>query len=371
MRRSFQLVSFAVVAFSATFVANTALAQKKPKDKQKADDGPSAAATWTDPIDQEKSDKGPYTPHKDDSDAPRPAAKHAPDKGRQRDKLVVFGQLIIGFGKAPENNPDFSPSNKGTVLGFQVGGRYDVSKDVTLGLRIPITTATVKQDTGQNLSTTAFGAPELLGEYRLSLSRLTSLPISFGVGVPIAQGNPDPTGSDTPGHAKDLVNRLADSTSGWKDSELFQPKRLPIIVGVGIHHDRKDWEAHADAKFVLLPALSTTVSAPNQDATLGTYKIRGFGMREVTTVGASYNILDKPLLYAGLDFSVIWTPIQGVDFDPLADVNRPSALQAVLEPKVGARFGAISPSVGYILPLGGRLGSGGNGGIRLLVSAAF
>jgi hypothetical protein len=368
MRRSFQLVSFAV---SLIFVANTALAQKKPKDKKKQDDGPSAAATWTDPIDQEKSDKGPYTPQTDESDAPKPEPKHAPDKGRQRDKLAVFGQLIIGFGKAPENNRTFAPSEKGTVLGFQVGGRYDVSKELTIGLRIPITTAMVKEDTGENLTTTVFGAPELLGEYRLSLSRLTSLPISFGVGIPIAQGNPDPTGTDAVGQKKDRANRLADSTSGWKDSELFQSKRLPIIVGVGIHHDRKNWEAHADAKFVLLPALSTTVAAPNQDGMYGTYKINGFGMREVTTLGASYNFLEKPLLYAGLDFSVVWTPVQSVDFEHFAKANRPSALQAVLEPKVGARFGAISPSVGYILPLGGRLGNAGNGGIRLLVSASF
>jgi hypothetical protein len=79
MRRSFQLVSFAV---ALVFSANTALAQKKPKDKKKEDDGPSAAATWTDPTDQEKSDKGPYTPRKDESDAPAPEPKRRADPGR-------------------------------------------------------------------------------------------------------------------------------------------------------------------------------------------------------------------------------------------------------------------------------------------------
>jgi hypothetical protein len=369
MRRSFLLFG---CALSLIFGANTALAQKKPKDKKKEAEGPSAAATWTDPIDKEQSDKGPYTPHKDESDAPKPEPKRAPDKGRQRDKLVAYGQLIIGFGKAPLNNAAFEPSGKGTVLGILLGGRYDVSKELSAGLRIPVTTASVKQTDGTNLSSTAFGAPELLGEYRLSIDRLTSVPLLFGIGIPIAQGNPDETATlDRPGQTKDLVNKLADSTSGWRDSELFQPKRLPIVLGGGIHHDKHDWEAHADAKFVFLPALGTSLQSANIDMR-GTYKRGGFALREVTTLGASYNFLAKPLLYGGLDFALIWSPLPTFDFEAnTGSVSRPSPFQAVLEPKVGARFGSVSPSVGYILPLGGRLGSAGNGGIRLLVSAAF
>jgi PST family polysaccharide transporter len=38
---------------------------------------------------------------------------------------------------------------------------------------------------------------------------------------------------------------------------------------------------------------------------------------------------------------------------------------------IGARFGAVSPSVGYIAPLGGRLGGADDGGVRLNVSAFF
>ena len=66
--RSFHVVSLAV---SLVFLANNALAQKKPKPDKKAD-GPSASATWTDPTENEKSDKGPYTPQKEDGDEPPP-----------------------------------------------------------------------------------------------------------------------------------------------------------------------------------------------------------------------------------------------------------------------------------------------------------
>jgi hypothetical protein len=370
MRRSFQLLSFAV---SLVFLANTAFAQKKPKAKKSET---SAAATWTDPVESEKSDKGPFTPKKegDEQPAPEPKSARAPDKGRTRDKIDVFGQIVIGFGAAPQNSPTYAPGLKGTAIGFQLGGRYDVSKELSVGLRIPLTMAMVKQTNGTTLKSTVFGSPELMGEYRVSLSRLTSVPIDFGLGVPVAQGDLGAYYSThTPPFTNAYANQLADATTGWRDSELFVPKHLPIIVGAGIHHDPHDWELHGDVKFVALPALSTKVGQPESvdPVNPGTYKVNAFALREVTTVGGSYNFLDKPLIYAGLDLAVIWTPIEPFVFDAAGANAKPTSLQAVLEPRVGARFGKVSPSIGYIAPLGGRLGDAGDGGIRLHVDAFF
>lgn len=365
MRRSFTVVSLAV---SLVFVASGALAQKKPKG-EKRDEGPSASASWSDPVENEKSDKGPFAPQTDsEGDDAKPAAKNskAPDKGRKRDKLQAFGQVIIGFGRAPQNNPAFEPGFKGTALGFQLGGRYDVTPAISAGLRLPVTMAMVKR-TSDTLNSTVLGAPELFGEYRLSLSRLTSVPILFGVGIPVAAGNPDTTNrTDTAGVSKDYANRLADATSGWRDGELFQAKRLPIIIGGGVQHERRDWELHANLKFVLLPALSTEVTNPTDmsQPDSGSYKANAFALREVTTIGGTYNFLDSPLVYAGLDFSLVWTPIQTFEYETASGAS-PTSVQAVLEPKVGARFGAVAPSVGYIAPLGGRLGAGDVGGVRL------
>lgn len=372
--------TFVCAVLSLVLATSAAVAQKKPKGAKKAD-GPSAAATWTDPVESEKSDKGPFTP-KTDGEAeppPEPQEKRAPDKGRKRDKLQAFGQIIFGFGHAPMNEPTYGSGNKGTAIGFQVGGRYDITKAFSGGLRIPLTYAVV-QDNGKNISSTLFGAPQLTGEYRLSLGRLTTLPISFGVGIPVAQGNPaivKDSGTDTVGQQHGYVQALADATSGWRDSELFQPKRLPIVIGAGIRHEPHDWEAHADVKLVMLPALSTTVETPRPmtmgQAYNGTYKLNSFALREVTTVGASYNFLEQPMLmYVGLDLSVIWTPIQTFVFDADAgNSGRPTTVQAVLEPRVGARFGRLSPSVGYIAPIGGRLGDADVGGVRLRADAFF
>jgi hypothetical protein len=379
--RRLPVVSLAV---SLVFLASGALAQKKGKDK-KEDATPSAAATWTDPVESEKSDKGPYAPRAEGSedagadkagDKERPAAQSGPDKGRKRDKLLLFGQIVIGFGKAPRNKPDYRPGcfdstdeacGKGTAIGLQLGGRYDITPAFSGGLRIPLTTATVRQETGQSLATTAFGSPELMGEYRLSIGKLTTVPIEFGIGIPLAQGNPDATDqADTSGQANDTVNRLADATTGWRDSELFQPKRLPIVIGGGIRHERSDWEVHASAKFVLLPALSTDVAVPQSGLLAGTgeYKINAFALREVTTIGGTYNFLDSPLFWGGLDLALIWTPLETFDYEAV-NPSSPTTIQAVLEPRLGLRFGRFEPSVGYVAPLGGRLGSADVGGVRL------
>jgi hypothetical protein len=370
--------------FCLLFTASPALAQKKPKDKDKKSEGPSASATWTDPVDSEKSDKGPFTPKseaEEQGDAPKPEHKHdsAPDKGRKRDKLQVVGQLIFGFGSAPGTNPAYTPGEKGTALGFMLGGRYDATPALSVGLRLPVSMVMAPQGppnggTHKNLTTTVFGAPELLAEYRISLNRLTNIPILFGVGIPVAQGNPDETNlADTGGYAQNYANQLADATSGWRDSELFQPKHLPIVLGGGIHHERQDWELHGDLKFVLMPALSTKLnSAPERDpANPGNYKLNSFALREVTTVGGSYNFLDVPVIFAGLDLAVVWTPISTFVFDAASGGAKPSAVQAVLEPRIGARFGKMSPSIGYIAPLGGRLSEANDGGVRLRVDAFF
>jgi len=376
-----RLTTFACAILSLVFATSAAVAQKKPKAAKKAD-GPSAAETWKDPVENEKSDKGPFTPKTDGDEkaeaAPEP--KHAPDPGRKRDKISAFGQIIFGFGHAPMNHPGYAAGNKGTTIGFQVGGRYDATPELSIGLRIPLTYGVV-QYKGQNLSSFLFGNPELMGEYRVSLSKLTTVPIFFGVGIPVAQGNPayfEETGSDTSGQQHTYVQMLADAASGWRDSELFQVKRLPIVVGAGIRHEPRDWEAHADVKFIASPALSTKVQNPDGTTTTvgpydGTYSIPGFALREITRLGATYTFLDEPMhMYAGLDFSVVWTPMQTFLFNRASgNDDRPTTVQAVLEPRLGARFGRLEPSLGYIAPIGGRLGDASVGGVRLRVDGYF
>jgi hypothetical protein len=135
MRLSPLALSAVSLAVSLVFAPSGALAQKKDKGGKKEDTGPSAAATWTDPVESEKSDRPEKKADDAEEKAPEPARKAA-DKGRTRDKLDLFAQLVIGFGKAPENNPSYSPGDQATVLGFQLSDRYDITPPARL-LSVP------------------------------------------------------------------------------------------------------------------------------------------------------------------------------------------------------------------------------------------
>ena len=49
----------------------------------------------------------------------------------------------------------------------------------------------------------------------------------------------------------------------------------------------------------------------------------------------------------------------------------PTRLQVVFEPRLGARFGKVSPSIGYIFPIGGRLADSSTSGLELHCDFAF
>jgi len=76
---------------------------------------------------------------------------------------------------------------------------------------------------------------------------------------------------------------------------------------------------------VALPALSTKVSDPDSTDPVnpGTYKIKSFALREVTTLGGTYNFLDKPLIFAGLDLAFVWSAIQPFVFERPAPTPSP------------------------------------------------
>ena len=294
------------------------------------------------------------------SDAAEVAKTHA------RDKVGVFGNILVGFGKAPIPDPTAQDTTgKTTSFTFMAGGHYDVSPAFTLGVRIPWTVGSQTQRDGLSTTVSALGTPELMGEYRVGLSPFSRLPIFFGLGIPIAQGNYDTVKS----LRQTYLNDVADAASGYRDPELFGPKRLPIIVGVGIDYDRKAINLHAATKFVAGVKVGGTI--PDPVTTAGTYELKSVSFRNVTSAGVAYQFLDKPKLYGALDSWLAYSAINPDEFESNRGASSPTRFQVVFEPRVGARLGKISPSVGYIFPIGGRLADSSISGLELHCDVAF
>ena len=289
-------------------------------------------------------------------------------KRRERAKFGLFADVLVGFGAAPLPGTGADKTTVKTTSGtFMAGGYYDLSPEFTLGARVPWTVGTQRQPDGGNATVTALGALELMGEYRVALSRFTLLPISFGLGVPTAQGNYDYL--DENGVQRMALNAMADAASGYRDGELFGPHRLPLVVGVGVDYQRKALSLRAATK--LVAGIKVGGELAHVDDTYSTYELKTLALRSVTSGGISYEFLPRPRVFGALDGWLAYNAINAVEFTSKMGATPPTRFQFVLEPRIGAHFGKVSPSVGYIFPIGGRLADAGTSGLELRCDFAF
>jgi hypothetical protein len=81
---------------------------------------------------------------------------------------------------------------------------------------------------------------------------------------------------------------------------------------------------------------------------------------------AAYRVVGK--VYGGTRAWLVGRLSEPYDFESSA--TPPTPFQFVLEPRIFAKFGIITPSLGFLIPIGGQLGGEING-IRLHVNAEF
>jgi len=363
MRTSLRLAIILVI------FSDHALAAKGKKDAAKA---PARTMDANDPAEKEQSEKKaaevkPETAAElEQKQIQADAAEVA--KRRAADKVGVFGNVLIGFGKAPEPGPGADEATgKTTSATFMVGGFYDLSPELTLGVRLPWTVGSARQLDGDRASVQALGTLQVVGEYRMTLSPFTRLPIFFGLGLPTAQGGY----GDDGGVRQMELNLVADAASGYRDPELFGPKRLPLIAGVGLDYQRKALSVRAATKFVLGVKLGGTLDPARYPSVGGSYELKAVTFRNVTLAGLSYEFLDKPRLFGALDSWIAYSAINAVEFNSNQGASAPTRFQVVFEPRIGAHFAKISPSIGYIFPIGGRLAGTSSTGLELHCDVAF
>ena len=356
------------VAIILVIFSSHALAAKG--HQRAARKGPVQTMDANDPAEKEQSEKRLATPKPETEEEQREKEREADAaevaKARTEARQGVFGNLLIGFGKAPEAGagPDVA-TGKTTSFTFMAGGHYDLSPELSLGVRIPWTVGSARQPDGRNSSAQALGAPELMAEYRVTLSRFTRLPLFFGLGIPLAQGDYNSVNAAR----QTQLNEVADAASGYRDPELFGPKRLPIIAGVGIDYQRRALNVRAWTKFVA--GVKIGGQLPPEDNSAGSLELKTVSFRNVTSAGVAYQFLAKPQLFGALDSWLAYNAVNAVEFTSNQGAASPTRLQVVFEPRIGARVGKIAPSLGYIVPIGGRLADSSISGFELHCDVAL
>jgi hypothetical protein len=309
--------------------------------------------------------------HEEEKHKKRQAEEEKPPEPEKpikvRKTIGVMAELLVGFGKAPVPGPGDPTTKSATSFGVLVGGHYDVTEAFRVLLRVPWTTASFD---GQ--SANALGVPEVAARLRLGSPGKTEWAVRLGIGIPIAQGNPDPTNVKDVGATQQAgVQYVADAANGWHDPELYQPNRLPISPALLFLHRAGDFRFTADLKAVVSPAVGGSIAEPSPAtaggvASGGTFEKKGVALTGILGGSASYEVLQRK--YIALSAWAAYVAARPIEYSSSA--TAPSRFQFVLEPRILAQFGKVVPSVGFVLPLGGQLG-GNIDGLRLHVDVVF
>jgi hypothetical protein len=315
-------------------------------------------------AEDEDGDGEPDAPEDGDEAPASETTKKARRTGKPRKTIGVFGEVLFGLGEAPLPGPGNPTTGDATSIGVLVGGHFDLTTELRLMLRVPWTTASVDV-AGESRSASALGAPEVAGRLRLTEPGDTEFAVRFGVGIPVAQGNPDMTNpGDAGGREQAGVQRLADAASGWRDPELYAPKRLALVPSAHLTHRTDHVRLAAEAKLIFLQSVGGEINDANSDG--GTYELNSLAGTALLGGSASYEAISRG--HIALATWATYTFARQVSYESSA--TGPSPFQLVLEPKLIAQFGRIVPSAGVLLPVGGELG-GKMVGIRLHVDAVF
>ena len=309
-----------------------------------------------DPADSEKSESvQPFQPG-----GPAPVA--GPPKAEKSDipehPVVLDLNLLFGFGNVPVIEAGARYSENGFVFAPKLSARWNISRTFWLGVLVPWSTASVNKEAPAegSVATQAWGSPQIQGQYNFGDLDEFGGAVRLSLGLPIAQGNADPTQVDTGDEAQDQVQRFADAAGGWVDPELYTPSRLPVSVSGGVVYRKPVFDAFAWTKMVVLFNTGSEIKEPVVED--GTYDLRSVALRGVTQLGGRVWFLDD--YSVGLRGNFAYNIVQPIKFTSAAGATEPSQFQFSLQPELSGRFDVarfeLNPVLGFVIPTGGQLG---------------
>src|SRR5262249_49751289 len=142
---------------------------------------------------------------------------------------------------------------------------------------------------------------------------------------------------------------------------LFAPHRLGLIPLVGFEYERNHIEAAIWTKMEILIRAGGFEAPPPIEQ-------KKVAMESVSGAGFFYSFLDDKLAVG----TRLWfSAAIAEEAENPEEKEKPSKYQFVLEPGLKGKFGAFRPSLSYIAPIAGPLGSRNVGGVRLVLGMAY
>jgi hypothetical protein len=248
-------------------------------------------------------------------------------------------RLHGGVATAPFPAEAF-PEARGQALVTVLSAYASLGRAASIGVRLPLVAATVRQPAGAYVDEAAWGNPEIDGEgivVREPWAGATLRVVVGGaIGAPIAQYGPS---------GPLLQNRalaVGSAIEGWTDRELYTPGVLPISTGARAELVGSRYEFALDLKLPLLVRVL--------DADLAAASRRAVGLYPV--IGARGAFWPWPWLGLSLGADAAF------DLARVEEPARPTPrFQLVGAPRVTLRLHrSLRASVECFVPIGGALG---------------
>jgi len=368
-----------------------ASAQKPPKKKGAPAAAPAAPpAPPPKPTTPEQEEEGPFAP-KGRTGKLREEVKPEEDKGEAKpekpkaaapEKPGAAGlDVVFGFGKM--GSPTGPDAVELSVFSFMLGGSYRFDPSWSARLRIPFATGNIKyvnhsqnaigsnfEPLDQSYSSTSFGNIELAGVYNTDLGPSTKLPVELALALPTANGDRFPPPDDLTRGRHYRVNAAAAATRGMEEDALYTPHRFGIIPKISLEYRSDSMQTGAFFKLPILLKAGGASAPPqttNVSAAINSTIISG-------VLGGDFHLA---LYQDKIDIGTrAWMALISNDpYDLIysgGGVTPPSKFQFVLEPQARAAFGPLRVVLGFIWPLGSRLGGDQTvNGLRLMVAYLF
>lgn len=286
--------------------------------------------------------------------------KHAEGEEHEHHPAFEVGiDLVIGSGRrAPEGEEE---GERVTATSSVIEASYGVGS-FRLGVLVPLSQETISRG-DESYTRTALGNLALAGHYEHEISPFTSLRASLTLAAPTAAGDRYATFE---GRAKAAeANEWAALSRAYAEDELFAPHHVCAVPALGLDRESDNFDLGGLVKMPLLTLEGGTSGSAETGESSSPVAVE-----IIPSLYGFYKISPAHLAFGATAYAVYFA-VDEVRAPRREDGREEPKLQPVFEPEARVIFDRFRLSLGYVLPIGGRLGGQDRraGGVRFALVA--
>jgi hypothetical protein len=290
--------------------------------------------------------------------------RHGEGEAKEHEARLELGiDTVIGFGRRTASGE--GESERVTAASSVIEGSFRVVGGFHVGALVPFSHEVIAPAGEHSFAENALGNLALTLAYEHELSRALVGRVGLTLAAPTASGDrfAASEGRERVGEA----NEWAALTRGYAEDELFAPHHAGAGPSLGLDYHHGVVELGGSVKVPLL--VREGGADPARESGLSESALA------VEVIPAAYGFYDLPTAHLALGASAyaVYFAVDEIR-SSRASARHDPKVQPVVEPEARLTLHPFRLALGYILPVGGRLGVGTRehehaGGVRLAIGA--